>query len=231
MAIFAIGDLHFSGIPPTKPMHIFGANWENHREKILNSWQESVQPNDTVILCGDISWAMNLQTAMENDLRSIIALPGKKVILKGNHDYWWTSLKKMEKVTENNLSFLQNNFFTDNSTAICGTRGWNLPFGDDFLAEDQLILTRECGRLETSLKLAQAQGYKDFIVGMHYPPLYKNIVESVFTEIMEKYNVKQCIFGHVHGEDATSVFQGEKNGITYKLVAADYTKFQLIKLT
>ena len=231
MSIYAIGDLHFSGSPPTKPMDIFGDNWDNHREKILAAWQKSITAKDTIILCGDTSWAMDLKTAMDNDLSAIVTLPGEKILLKGNHDYWWTSLKKMEKVTEHNISFLQNNFFTANDVAICGTRGWNLPFGETFSPEDELILKRECGRLETSLKLALGQGYNNIIVGLHYPPLYKNMTESVFTEIMEKYKVQQCVFGHVHGEDAGSVFQGEKNGTEYKLVAADYTNFQLVKLT
>ncbi|MDD4320307.1 MAG: metallophosphoesterase [Acidaminococcaceae bacterium] len=231
MSIYAIGDLHFSGTPPTKPMNIFGNNWENHREKILAAWTNFVQADDTVLLCGDTSWAMDLTTAMDNDLSTIIKMPGKKILLKGNHDYWWTSLKKMKILTENKIFFLQNDFFPDSNIAICGTRGWNLPLTENFSIEDTLILKRECGRLETSLQKAIANHYTKIVVGLHYPPLYKNMVSSAFTKIMEKYKVEQCVFGHIHGADAASVFQGEKNGITYKLVAADYTNFQLVKLT
>ncbi len=231
MSIYAIGDLHFSGIPPTKPMNIFGDNWKNHREKILFAWNASVQADDIVLVCGDTSWAMDLMVAMDNDLSTIIKLPGKKIFLKGNHDYWWTSLKKMKILTEDKIIFLQNIFFAANDIAICGTRGWNLPSSEDFSPKDALILKRECGRLETSLQQAIAKHYTKIVVGLHYPPLYKNMASSAFTEIMEKYKVEQCVFGHIHGTDVANVFQGEKNGIIYQLVAADYTDFQLVKLT
>jgi hypothetical protein len=231
MSIYAIGDLHFSGTPPTKPMNIFGDNWENHREKILNSWNSTIHPTDTVLLCGDTSWAMNYQTALADDLAALIALPGRKIILKGNHDYWWTSLKKMETMADNKLDFLQNKFYTAGNIAICGTRGWNLPSVESFSTEDAAILKRECRRLEMSLQQAIAENYTEIIVGLHYPPLYKNMDSSAFTEIMEKYGVRQCVFGHIHGPDAESVFQGIKNNIAYRLVASDYTDFQLVKLT
>jgi uncharacterized protein len=230
MSIYAIGDLHFSGTPPTKPMDIFDDKWKDHREKILDSWSSTVHEQDTVILCGDTSWAMDYKTALADDLNAIIALPGEKIILKGNHDYWWTSLKKMENLTENKLRFLQNKFYAVDGVAICGTRGWDLPFMEDFSETDTTILKRECGRLETSLQQAIAEHYSKIIVALHYPPLYKNMESSALTDIMEKYGVQQCAFGHVHGLDAESVFQGTKNTITYKLVAADYTAFQLVKL-
>jgi len=231
MSIYAIGDLHFSGTPPQKPMNIFGDNWEGHREKILASWTSTICPKDTVLLCGDTSWAMDYKTALSDDLAPIIALPGNKIILKGNHDYWWTSLKKMETLSDNKLSFLQNKFYAVDDIAICGTRGWNLPFFENFSSEDAAILKRECGRLETSLQQASAKNYTDIIVGLHYPPLYKNMESSPFTEIMEKYCVKKCVFGHIHGSDSENVFQGSKNNIEYRLVAADYTNFQFVKIT
>ena len=232
MAIYAIGDLHFSGLPPTKSMEVFGAYWLNHREKVIKSWQETVQPEDTVVLCGDTSWSMDLPSALKEDLTTIISLPGHKVLLKGNHDYWWTSLTKMTETTENKLHFLHNNAYFTGKIAICGTRGWNLPSLLTFTPHDEAIYTREAMRLETSLQLAKKEGATNIIVALHYPPLYKAEDDSLFTALCEKYGVATCIYGHVHGDAARhlELFQGEKNGTNYQLVAADYLDFKLLKI-
>ncbi|MEG1726952.1 MAG: metallophosphoesterase [Acidaminococcaceae bacterium] len=226
MNIYAIGDLHLSGTPPTKPMTIFGQHWENHWSKIKASWLAQVQAEDTVILCGDTSWAMHLTTALA-DLTAISDLPGQKIILRGNHDYWWSTLKKLQTQTQGTLAFLQNNFYASGQTAICGTRGWNLPLAPDFTSEDFTIYQRECLRLENSLQQAQAAGYQKIIVALHYPPLYNKQDDSMFAQLCTRYRVHTCVFGHIHGEDSTQVFQGELNGTTYRLVSADTVAFQL----
>ena len=155
MNIYAIGDLHLSGDPPAKPMEIFGPHWQGHAAKVAAKWRQLVSPDDTVIICGDTSWAMDLTGALP-DLNWIAALPGRKILLRGNHDYWWSSLKKMQTATENKFSFLQNNFYTCGSTAICGSRGWLLPSSDNFSADDAAIYRREGLRLEASLAAARS---------------------------------------------------------------------------
>ena len=224
MKIYAIGDLHLSGKPPSKPMEIFGEHWTDHAAKVAANWHQLIRSDDTVIICGDTSWAMDLQDAL-TDLNWIAALPGRKIILRGNHDYWWASLKKMQTATENNFSFLQNNFFTCGTTAICGSRGWLLPSSDNFNADDAAIYRREGLRLEASLKAARQAGYSDIIAALHYPPLYDAANESVFAELLERYGVRHCVFGHIHGSDASMVFEGIRNGITYKLVSCDTQGF------
>lgn len=230
MKIYAIGDLHLSGKPPSKPMEIFGKHWADHAAKVAANWHQLIRSDDTVIICGDTSWAMDLQDAL-TDLNWIAALPGRKIILRGNHDYWWASLKKMQTATENNFSFLQNNFFTCGTTAICGSRGWLLPSSDNFNADDAAIYRREGLRLEASLEAARQAGYSDIIAALHYPPLYDVANESVFAELLERYGVRHCVFGHIHGSDASMVFEGIRNGITYKLVSCDTQGFtpQLVK--
>ena len=141
MSLFAIGDFHLSGEPPAKPMEVFSPNWENHFEKIRRNWLTKITETDTVIICGDTSWAMSLEAAMQ-DLNRIAALPGQKIILRGNHDYWWTSLKKMQQATEGKFMFLQNNFFACGDVAVCGSRGWILPSSEAFTDDDRHIYLR-----------------------------------------------------------------------------------------
>lgn len=231
MAIYAMGDLHFSGNPPQKPMDVFGIQWKNHREKILSNWQKTVKSEDTVLLVGDTSWSMELSDAVEKDLGILTQMPGHLVLLKGNHDYWWTSLKKMQE-TLATITFLHNTFYRTGDIAICGTRGWNLPSMPDFSPHDQRIYDREVGRLKRSLAAAKAAGAKHLIVALHYPPLYKSDEISGFTELCKAYGVEQCIYGHVHGDAAhfLQLFQGVRDGTKYTLVAADYVNFQLVKL-
>lgn len=224
MKIYAIGDLHLSGNPPSKPMEIFGEHWQCHAAKVAANWQQLVTGDDTVIICGDTSWAMDLQSAL-TDLNWIARLPGRKIILRGNHDYWWTSLKKMQQATESKFSFLQNNFYTCGDTAICGSRGWLLPSSENFTDDDAAIYRREGLRLEASLAAAKQAGYNDIIVALHYPPLYDAGNESIFAELLENYRVRHCVFGHIHGSDAGLFFEGQRNNINYKLVSCDTQNF------
>lgn len=231
MNIYAIGDLHLSGEPPAKPMEIFGEQWQGHKDKVAANWRRLITAEDTVIICGDTSWAMDLTDAL-TDLNWIAALPGRKVLLRGNHDYWWASLKKMQTATAGDFEFLQNNFYSCGDTAICGSRGWLLPSSPVFTDTDATIYRREGLRLEASLAAAQKAGYSKIIAALHYPPLPAAAdSESIFSELLEKYNVRHCVFGHIHGKDTGSVFEGSRNGITYKLVSCDTQNFlpQLVK--
>ena len=229
MHIYAIGDLHLSGEPPTKPMEIFGEHWLDHKEKIKQHWLETVTENDTVIICGDISWAMNLEGAAQ-DLDWLAQLPGRKLLLRGNHDYWWTSLAKMQKRFGEHFEFLQNGCIMVGDIAICGTRGWILPSAENFTPEDEKIYKREAIRLELSLQAAVKEEPASIITAFHYPPLFAPTEQTAFTELLEKYNVQHCVYGHIHGENHVLTFEGERDGINYKLVSCDTQSFQLYKI-
>lgn len=232
MHIYAIGDLHFSGMPERKPMDIFDIRWANHRQKLAKNWEKTVRPEDLVILCGDISWAMKLPEAME-DLLYIARLPGKKVMLRGNHDYWWTSLKKMEAATDNTFFFLQNTFYpADAKLAICGSRGWTTPVCEGFRPEtDGKILRHEVLRIRASLDAAKAAGYTEYILALHYPPFYLAEENSVFKSLIDEYGVTTCAFGHIHGEDgAAAIFEGVRDGCRYKLVSCDTQDFTPVRI-
>ncbi|MDY6029388.1 MAG: metallophosphoesterase [Acidaminococcaceae bacterium] len=230
MNIYAIGDLHLSGDPPRKPMDIFGERWRGHKEKIKTDWLQKVSDEDTVIICGDISWAMNLREAQQ-DLTWLAALPGRKILLRGNHDYWWDSMQKMQNLYGNAFDFLQNNCYETEAAVICGTRGWTLPSVETFTEEDEKIYAREGIRLELSLKSAQ-QRFPSLpqIVALHYPPLFKSGERNLFTELLEKYQVQHCVFGHIHGENCEHVFEGVSNEVNYKLVSCDTQNFSLCKI-
>ncbi len=211
MAIYAIGDLHLS-FNTSKPMDIFGDNWKNHENKIKEDWIEKVKQDDIVLLPGDFSWAMNLKDAYK-DFCYLNELPGKKIMLKGNHDYWWNSLKKLnEYVEENkfeNIYFLHNNSYEFEGKIIVGTRGWNL---SQLNKEDEAIINRELIRLELSIKdgIEKYGKDKEIIVCMHYPPTNKELQEnSEFIKLMQKYGVKKCIYGHLHGESLLDAVEGK----------------------
>lgn len=229
MHIFAIGDLHLSGEPQKKPMEIFGEHWAGHKEKIKQSWLEQVGPEDTVLICGDISWAMNLQEALV-DLEWIAKLPGRKLLIRGNHDYWWTSLSKMKKQLGDSFEFVQNDVIMVDKIAVCGTRGWLLPSAESFSEEDDKIYKREGIRLELSLEAAKKLEPEAVVVMLHYPPLFAAEEETVFTQLMEKYSVKYCVYGHIHGENKISTYEGERRGVSYKLVSCDTQKFRLFQI-
>ena len=232
MAIYAISDLHLS-FGNNKPMDIFGANWENHTEKIKKDWLKKVTNGDLVLLPGDFSWAMYLQDTYQ-DFEYLSNLPGKKLLLKGNHDYWWTTLKKMREYLEKNnfknIDFIYNNSYLFDNKIIVGTRGWQ----DDENAQDKKILKRENIRLELSIKdgIKKYGEGKEIIVCMHYPPFNRYEENSLnLISTMKKYNVSTCIYGHLHGETAhKTVKEGKIQEINYKMVSCDYTNFELIQI-
>ena len=232
MSIFAIADLHLSFANP-KPMNIFGDNWTNHENKIKEDWMNKVTDNDLVILPGDFSWAMNLEDTYI-DCEFLNNFPGRKILLKGNHDYWWNSLTKLNNfIKENNfekIDFLYNNSYEFDGKIIAGTRGWNLIPNEE---NDETIIKRELIRLELSITegIKKFGDNKEIIVCMHYPPTNKVLLEnSEFLKIMQKYNVKSCIYGHLHGEAHKEAIEGNVGGIDIKLVSADYLDFKLKKI-
>ncbi len=229
MAIYAIADLHLS-FNTDKPMNIFG--WIDYEEKIKKDWLKKVKEEDLVLLPGDFSWELKLENTYK-DFNFINELPGKKLMLKGNHDLWWTTLKSMRKYLEVNnikdVDFIYNNSYEYENYIIVGTRGWDLECKNE---QDEKIKNREVFRLENSI-LDGIKKYgedKEIIVCMHYPPLEKENLNTEFTKVMKKYNVTKCIYGHLHGKAHESAVEGMINGIEYKLVSCDYTKFQLIRL-
>ena len=234
MSIYAIGDLHLS-FNENKPMDIFGENWEGHEEKIKKDWLQKVNENDLVLLPGDFSWSMYLENTYD-DFKYLNELPGKKLLLKGNHDYWWTTLKSMRTYLEENdfkdIDFLHNNSYEYEENIIAGTRGWNQ--SED--SEDKRFVEREVGRLELSIKdgIEKYGKNRPIIVNMHYPPItnynMQNNIQSPFIEVMKKYNVKKCIYGHLHGMSINDAIEGEHDGIELKLVSCDSLNFNLWKV-
>ncbi|SDK08459.1 metallophosphoesterase [Natronincola ferrireducens] len=228
MALYAIGDLHLSN-DVDKPMDVFGEHWTMHAMKIKENWLRKVKSDDTVLIPGDISWGMNMEEATK-DLQWIEALPGKKILLKGNHDYWWGSISRLNN-SFNNMEFLQNNFFTYEDYAICGTRGWICPNPYRFTKQDEKIYHREIHRLRLSLDAAKLKGYNKIIGMLHYPPTNDLQQTSLFTEAFEAYNVDTVIYGHLHGEESyEGGLQGVHQGISYHLVSCDYLDFNLFRI-
>lgn len=232
MSIYAIADLHLSFSSP-KPMDIFGDNWRNHEQKIKDDWIKKVTDKDLVLLPGDFSWAIDLEETYK-DFEYLNSLSGKKIMLKGNHDYWWNSLKKLNEYIEKNdfkdIFFLYNNSYEFDGNIIVGTRGWILTSNEE---EDKKILNRELLRLELSITdgIKKYGEDKDIIVCMHYPPTNKNLLgNSEFIKIMQKHNVKKCIYGHLHGEAHNEAVEGNIGKIELKLVSADYLDFKLSKI-
>ncbi len=221
MSIFAIGDLHLSfDSRINKPMDIYGGEWVNHTEKLKKHWQENIRCEDTVIIAGDVSWAMRIDEAMK-DLKWIDKLPGKKIIIKGNHDLWWTGIGKLNGLFKS-IFFLQNDIFETEGIAICGSRGWVCPGNDAFEEKDEKIYRREIMRLETSLKLAKKRGIEDIVGVLHYPPTNEKHQPSEFTKLFSKYNVEKVVYGHLHGEEVLKSRKKFKiDGVSYKLVSID----------
>jgi uncharacterized protein len=228
MALYAIGDLHFSKAVD-KPMNIFGDNWKNHEEKIIKSWINNVDDNDTVLVLGDTSWGINMEEAMP-DLDIIDKLPGNKIFVKGNHDYWWTTVGKLNKLFDK-MKFLQNNYYRYEEYAVCGGRGWICPNEVKFDENDKKIYHREVHRIKLSLDAAKKDGYEKIIVITHYPPTNDKLEESEFTKLYKEYNVEKVIYGHLHGKESFKMGLKEVyNGVEYSLASCDYTEFKLIKI-
>ncbi|MGI6752644.1 MAG: metallophosphoesterase [Anaerovoracaceae bacterium] len=220
MSIYAIADLHLS-FSADKSMDIFGGPWVNHAERLRENWQKMIGNDDTVIICGDISWGMKLDDAME-DLKWISRLPGKKIMVKGNHDLWWSAISKLRGVDDKML-FLQNDYFRADDFAICGSRGWIGPWDQGFTRDDEKVYRRELLRLRMSLDKALEAGEKRIIGVLHFPPFGDGCGKTDFTDIFEEYRVEQVVYGHLHGaESHERAVQGEVRGIRYHLVACDY---------
>ena len=232
MSLFVIADTHLS-ITSGKPMDIFGDRWKDHTQKIQSRWKAIVKDTDTVVIPGDISWSMTLENATE-DLRFLSQLPGKKIISKGNHDYWWSSAKKINDAFNlnniENIQLLFNNSYNIDSVSICGTRGWYneaaSPDGSDY----PKIVSRECGRLERSLSDAMEKSpQSEKLVFLHFPPVFDKFVCHEIIDVMKKYDVKRCFFGHIHGKyDIPPAF--EYNAISFRLISADYLNFYPYKI-
>ena len=229
MKIFAISDLHLS-INCNKPMNIFGPVWENYWEDIVADWNEKVSEEDIVLISGDISWAMKLEEAVA-DLKLIGSLKGKKIIIRGNHDYWWHSITAIRNVLPENLFALQNDSIKIGKAVFAGTRGWAIPENPNLVSEeDKKMLNREALRLELSLKNAKDKLEENdkFYCLIHYPPFNSRLEDSSFTEILEKYNVNKVIYGHLHGKSGRTVLEANKNGIDYYLTSCDKVNNKLV---
>lgn len=222
MSLYAIADLHLS-LSSGKPMNIF-PGWDNHVERLEKNWQATVSPDDTVVVPGDISWAINFEEA-KADFDFINRLNGHKVIMKGNHDYWWNSMAKMNRFLEENgfdtISIVHNNYYPYGEYGICGTRGW---IKDTEEPADAKVLAREAGRLEASIKAALADGKKP-IVFLHYPPIFANDYNREILDVLFRYDIKNCYYGHLHGNAHRYAVCGEVDGINYQLIAGDFVQF------
>ena len=218
-----MGDTHLSLGVPDKSMEIF-SGWNQYQSRIEQNWNKLIQSQDTIVLAGDISWGMSLEEA-KPDFAFLNALPGQKIILKGNHDYWWNSMKKMTDFFEANgfdtLHILHNNCYAYENFGICGTRGWvNMP-GE---SADAKVLTREQQRLKVSLSEAKKQNLTP-IAFLHYPPLFGNSRNELMLEVLHEFEVKDCYYGHLHGKIHEKAVQGLKDGIHYHLISSDYLQF------
>lgn len=236
MSLFVLGDTHLSFGVPEKPMDIF-EGWEGYQDLLAENWRRRISPEDTVVLAGDISWGMTLAQARA-DFAFLHALPGTKIILKGNHDYWWDTMKKMTALFEENgfdsLHILHNNCYAYEGLGICGTRGWvNIPGetnvrgepANESVSGDRKVLLREEQRLRTSLEAARQQGLRP-VVFLHYPPIYWGNCNELMLQAMYDYGVTDCYYGHLHGSITHArAEKGTVDGITYHLIAGDYLHF------
>ncbi len=228
MSLFVIGDLHLALGDKSKSMDIFDG-WENYTELLGQSWNSLVSAEDTIVLAGDISWAISLEKGYE-DFKWIHNLPGRKIILKGNHDYWWNSRKKMEETFEkwgfDSLNILHNNHFQYENYGICGTRGWvNMP-GE---SADAKVLAREAGRLTASIESTLTAGLQP-LVFLHYPPLYGSSYNYDILDVLYKYGIKKCWYGHLHGPSIKYAVNGERDGVDFRLISGDFLQFRPEKI-
>ena len=224
MSLYVLADLHLCLSDPSKTMSIFNG-WQNYQERIKKHWVENITESDTIVLPGDISWGMSLTEAAP-DFSFINDLPGEKIIIKGNHDYWWTTKKKMDEFLESEgfttIKILHNNHYRYEKYGICGTRGWvNMP-GE---TQDEKVLKREVQRLETSIKSALAEELEP-IVFLHYPPIFATNFNYDILEILYRYNIKDCYYGHIHGRSAHELcVTNTYDDINFHLISGDYLQF------
>lgn len=225
MALFGISDLHLS-LDCDKPMDVFGDIWENHHIKIMENWNSKIKKEDTVLIAGDISWALKLENAMA-DLDFIHNLNGKKILIKGNHDYWWSSISKLNSLYDS-MFFIQNNFYKYNEYGICGTRGWINIDGTE--EHDEKVYKREVLRLRMSLDSAVKGGATKLIVMMHYPPITRIGRSQEFLDVLSEYRVEKLIYGHVHGDSKGVCINGLVNETMYTCTSADIINFDPVNI-
>ena len=230
MKIFSVSDLHLSGLTD-KPMNVFGAGWENHLEKIKNDWREKVSEEDVVLLCGDTSWGTVLEEGLF-DLNCLKDLKGKKVFIRGNHDYWWNGITKLrDAAPDGTFYFLQNDCVRFENVVICGSRGWTCPGSSDYTEHDEKLYLREAERFKlcfNQVNKIRVEG--DTVLAMiHYPPFSAKSPSTLFTELFEENKVEKVIFGHIHGENYFP-FRTVKNGIEYILTSCDKVGFTLQRI-
>lgn len=234
--IFAISDLHLPG-GDKKPMDIFGSHWADHFARIAADWRARVGEDDIVLLAGDTSWAMRLADARE-DLWAIGALPGRKVLLRGNHDYWWCSISRLREALPPGMYALQNDALDLGGVIVCGSRGWVMPASPNATEDDERIYRRELGRLEMSLEAARglreaaaARGEATRLVAMlHYPPVIERDTGTEVTALLTAYGVEDAVYGHLHGPGIAGAFSGELGGVRYRLTSCDALEFALLAL-
>lgn len=226
MDIYAIGDLHLPG-GDNKPMEVFGSHWEGHFSRICDDWRSRVKDEDVVLIPGDISWAMQMQDALP-DLQAIGALPGRKIILRGNHDYWWCGINRLRELLPKGMYAVQNDAMLLDGVAFCGTRGWTLPAANQ--AEDEKIYARELLRMEMSLERAARLKADRMIALCHYPPLGDGGEPTRLSALLEKYHVDDAVYGHLHGASLRGAVTGVHGGVRYHCVSCDGLHFQLYQL-
>ena len=223
MKIFGISDLHLSFSVANKSMSVFGSHWHEHWRKIGDSWRSMIGADDIVLVCGDISWGLRPSDA-EKDLEWLSELPGRIVLTRGNHDYWWQSINRMRQAYPR-LNFIQNDALTFGGVSVCGTRGWPLPGSDEFNEQDQKIYERELSRLRLAVgALDEKAQYR--VAMFHYPPLFSDQLDTEFTAILEQAHIDLCVYGHLHQAhfDPQRV-DLDHNGIAYRLISSDYLGF------
>jgi uncharacterized protein len=230
MRIFAIGDMHLAG-GTLKTMDRFGDHWRGHDRKIFDAWEGLAQDDDLLLIAGDTSWAMRLGDALA-DLDRIGAMRGRKLMLKGNHDYWWESLAKMRRAVHPSIDFLQASAVIVNRVAIAGTRGWTCPNDSFFEDADRKIYEREVGRLRAALDAlkGRAGDYDRLIVALHYPPTNDRHEPSGFTELIDQHGADACVYGHLHGEAIKAALVGLRRRTRYALVSADAVAFTPLEI-
>ena len=228
LSVFAIADLHLS-LGVNKPMDIFGG-WDNYVVRLEEKWQKKIRPEDTVIVPGDISWALKLEETYK-DFEFIHKLNGTKVFIKGNHDLWWSTRSKVESFWKENgfdsLHLVQNDCYPLGKTAVCGTRGW---VNDNTETADAKVIAREALRLEMSVQTALKAGLKP-VVFLHYPPLYGSSCNYEILDVLHRYEIKHCFYGHLHGNTHAFAINGTRDGVTYQLVSADFLHFDPLDIT
>lgn len=231
MKIYSISDLHLS-LTCNKPMNIFGPVWHDYWQKIVDDWQAKVTAEDVVLIAGDISWAMKFEDALK-DIEQIAKLNGKKIFIRGNHDYWWKSLTVIRSNLPKDCFVLQNDSLQLGDFVFCGSRGWTVPEPNTNVSQDdQKMLNREFLRLELSLKSAAEKlaADKQLICMIHYPPFNSKFEDSIFTKLMEQYNVKKCVYGHLHGKSSRGQKVVVKNGVEYYLTSCDKVDNTLVQI-